>query len=103
MTDTTPQHRPPYALDFVYYTCAIVFSVYMFYYYWTSAGGPMVLAMTMVPIVFVLFTLQALRQNELYPKLPMAANYVIAVVYCAVFAVLRLVHEYELHVARRRT
>ena len=44
----------------------------MFYYYWTSEGGPMVLAMTMVPITFVLFTLQALRQNDFYPKLPSA-------------------------------
>jgi TRAP transporter 4TM/12TM fusion protein len=82
MTDTTPQYRPPYALDFIYYSCAIVFSVYMFYYYWTSAGGPMVLAMTMVPITFVLFTMQALRRNEFYPALPTAADYVIAATYC---------------------
>jgi TRAP transporter 4TM/12TM fusion protein len=82
MTDTPPQHRPPLALDIIYYGSAIAFTVYMFYYYWTSAGGPTVLAMTMVPVTFVLFTLQALRQNSLYPKLPMAVNYFIAAVYC---------------------
>jgi TRAP transporter 4TM/12TM fusion protein len=82
MTDTTPQHRPPLVLDVIYYVSAIAFSVYMFYYYWTSAGGPMVLAVTMVPLIFVLFTMQALRQDEFYPKLPVIANYVIAAAYC---------------------
>jgi TRAP transporter 4TM/12TM fusion protein len=83
MTDTTPRHQPPLALDITYYASAIAFSVYMIYYYWTSAGGPMVLAVTMVPLVFVLFTMQALRQDEFYPKLPVIANYVIAAAYCA--------------------
>ncbi len=91
MTDTKPQHRPPVALDAIYYFSAVVFSLYLFYYYWTSAGGPMVLAMTLVPIIFVLFTMQALRQNEFYPKLPMSVNYAIAIafvlfsLYCAYY------------------
>jgi TRAP transporter 4TM/12TM fusion protein len=83
MADTTPRHRPPLALAIIYYASAIAFSVYMVYYYWTSAGGPMVLAVTMVPLIFVLFTMQALRQDEFYPKLPVIANYVIAAAYCA--------------------
>jgi TRAP transporter 4TM/12TM fusion protein len=82
MTDTKPQYRPPLALDVIYYTTAIVFSIYLFYYYWTSAGGPMVLALTLIPIIFVLFTMQALRQNQFYPKLPLSVNYVIAIAYC---------------------
>ncbi len=82
MTDTTPRYRPPLALDVVYYASAIAFTVYMFYYYWTSAGGPMVLAVTMVPLIFVLFTMQAVRQDDFYPKLPVTANYAIALVYC---------------------
>jgi TRAP transporter 4TM/12TM fusion protein len=82
MTDTKPQYRSPLALDVIYYTSAIVFSVYLFYYYWTSAGGPMVLALTLIPIIFVLFTMQALRQNEFYPKLPISLNYVIAAAFC---------------------
>jgi TRAP transporter 4TM/12TM fusion protein len=80
MTDTKPQDRP--ALDVIYYTSAIVFSLYLFYYYWTSAGGPMVLAMTLIPIIYVLFTLQAVRHNDFYPKLPLSLNYVIALAYC---------------------
>ena len=39
--------------------------------------------MTLIPIVFVLFTLQALRDNDLYPTLPPVANYLIAFAYCA--------------------
>jgi TRAP transporter 4TM/12TM fusion protein len=82
MTNTKPQYRPPLALDVFYYVSAVSFSIYLFYYYWTSAGGPMVLAMTLIPIIYVLFTLQALRQNDLYPKLPISVNYAIALVYC---------------------
>jgi TRAP transporter 4TM/12TM fusion protein len=81
MTDT-PSHRSPLALDVVYFASTITFSLYMFYYYWTSAGGPVLLAMTMVPVTFVLFTMQQLRANEFYPKLPIQLNYVIALAYC---------------------
>ena len=82
MTDITSSKRPLLALNAIYYTASIAFAFYMFYYYWTGNGGPTLLAMTMVPVTFVLFTLQLLRENELYPKLPMAANYVVAAAYC---------------------
>ncbi len=77
-----PAHRSPFALDAIYYVSAVSYTVYMFYYYWTSAGGPVVLAMTMVPLTFGLFTLRALRDNEFYPKLPRNLNYVIALAFC---------------------
>jgi len=77
-----PAKQHPLAVDAIYYVCAVAYTVYMFYYYWTSAGGPVVLAMTMVPLTFGLFTLRALRDNEFYPKLPMSANYLIAIAYC---------------------
>jgi TRAP transporter 4TM/12TM fusion protein len=37
-----------------------------------------------VPVTFVLFTLDGLRKNELYPRLPAAANFAIGGVYIAV-------------------
>ena len=83
MTEITPQHRPPLLVDIVYYASSVAFFLYMIDYYWTGVGGPTLLAMTMVPVTYVLFTLQALRQNELYPQLPPAANYVIATIFCA--------------------
>jgi TRAP transporter 4TM/12TM fusion protein len=83
MSDTTVKARRPVVLDCVYYMASIGFMLYMFYYYWTGIDGPVVLAMSMIPVTFVLFTLQALRQNDLYPRLPAGANYVIGAAYCA--------------------
>ena len=83
MTTATPQYRPPIALNVIYYTSSVAFFLFMFYYYWTGIGGPTMLAMGMIPVAFVLFTLHALRTNEFYPKLPIAANYVIAAAYCS--------------------
>jgi TRAP transporter 4TM/12TM fusion protein len=81
MADTSyPRSR--FILDCIYYAVAIFFFLYLFVYYWTSEGGPTLLAMTLVPVTFVLFTLGALRANDLYPGLPQAANYVIAAIYC---------------------
>jgi TRAP transporter 4TM/12TM fusion protein len=82
MTETTRRAKPSIILDCIYYTAAILFALVMFYYYWTGVGGETLLAMTVVPVTYVLFTLQSLRNSELYPKLPPAANYAIAAVYC---------------------
>ncbi len=80
MTDT-PVPRSRIVLDWIYYAAAIFFFLYLFGYFWTSEGGPTLLAMTLVPVTFVLFVLNALRENDLYPGLPPAANYVIAAIY----------------------
>src|SRR4051812_13568038 len=67
--------------DFLYYAAAIFFFIWLFVYLWTSEGGPTLLAMTLVPVTYVLFVLSSLRDNDLYPGLPPAANYAIAAVY----------------------
>ncbi|MGH6683557.1 MAG: TRAP transporter large permease subunit, partial [Pseudolabrys sp.] len=82
MNEPTAQPRPPLALDAVYYCTAIGFALYMLYYYWTGAGGETLLAMACIPVTYILFTLQSLRENDFYPTLPIAANYAIAVIYC---------------------
>src|SRR5512144_788664 len=76
-----PASRARIVLDTLYYVTAIGFFLALFAYFWTSEGGPTLLAMRMVPITFVLFVLSALRENDLYPALPTAANAVIAAVY----------------------
>src|SRR5229473_1648453 len=81
MTATT-QNRPAF-LDAIYYSGSIGLFLTIFVYYWTDMGGPTLLAMTLIPIIFAMFTLQALRDNDLYPKLPLVANYVIAFFFCA--------------------
>lgn len=62
---------------------AVSFFLYLLRYYLTGAGGPTLLAVTLVPVTFMLFTLDALRSGQLYPKLEPAANWVIGGVYLA--------------------
>jgi len=71
-------------VDWLYYLTAVFFFVYLFVYYWTSEGGPTLLAITLVPVTFILYTLEALRQDDLYPRLPAIANCAIAAVYIAI-------------------
>jgi TRAP transporter 4TM/12TM fusion protein len=85
MTDAAaPAFRPHRAVVRVYFLTAILFFVYLFYYYWTSEGGPVLLAFALVPVTFILFTLEALRNNDFYPRLPAVANYIVATVYIAI-------------------
>src|SRR3989304_3667289 len=79
-----PSSRPRVAVEWLYFLTAVFFFLYLFAYYWTSEGGPTLLAITLVPVPFVLFPLDELRKNEFYPRLPTIANYAIAAVYIAV-------------------
>ena len=81
MTSTTMPGRRPRVVEWLYYTTAVFFFVYLFGYYWTSEGGPVLLAVTLVPVTYILFVLEALRNNELYPKLSPAARYALAGIY----------------------
>lgn len=71
-------------IDALYFLTAVFFFVYLFVYYLSSAGGPTLLAITLVPVTFILYALEALRQSDFYPRLPLPANYVIAAVYIAI-------------------
>ena len=83
-SEDTPRARPPRVIEILYLFVALYFVVELFRYYLTGSGGPTLLAVTLVPITFVLFTLDALRKDELYPRLGPAANYAIAAAYAAV-------------------
>lgn len=67
----------------LFYLFAFVFFVYLLRYYLTGAGGPTLLAVTLVPVTFILFTLDALRTGGLYLKLGRGANVTLAAVYIA--------------------
>jgi TRAP transporter 4TM/12TM fusion protein len=79
----TPGKRPRLVVECAYYVIAISFFLYLFQYFWTSEGGPTLLAMTLVPVAFALFVLNCLREDDLYPRLPYAANLIIATAYIA--------------------
>jgi TRAP transporter 4TM/12TM fusion protein len=81
MTDTISKR--PLILDVLHHAMAIGLFLAIFWYYWTGIGGPTLLAMTLIPVIFALFTLQSLRDSNFYPALPRAANYLIAFAYCA--------------------
>ncbi len=83
MTDAaSPPYRPPLLLNLVFYAGSIGFTAYMLFYYWTGLGGPTQLAMTAIPITYALFTLNGLRQNAFYPRLPLPLRYLLAAAYC---------------------
>lgn len=67
----------------LYFLTAVFFTLVLFSYYWTGEGGPALLAFGLVPVTFILFTLEAVRKNELYPGLPAPARCVIAALYIA--------------------
>ena len=71
-------------VEVLYLATAVAFFAYLLYYYLTTTGGPTLLAFTLVPITYVLFTLDALRKNEFYPSLGDIPNYIIATIYCAI-------------------
>jgi len=75
--------RPRALADALYLAVALFFFGYLSYYYYTGAGGPSLLAVTLVPITFVLFVLDRLRRGEFYPRLPPALGYAVAAVYVA--------------------
>jgi TRAP transporter 4TM/12TM fusion protein len=83
-SEDTRRSRPRVVVDVMYLLVALCFVVELFRYYLTGSGGPTLLAVTLVPITFVLFTLDALRKDELYPRLAPAANYAIAFAYAAI-------------------
>lgn len=72
------------ALDAVHLAVAAVFAAYLFDYYLSGEGGPTVLAVTLVPVCYILFVLEALRKDDFYPRLPAAANLALGAVYIAV-------------------
>ncbi|HYC49083.1 MAG TPA: TRAP transporter fused permease subunit [Burkholderiales bacterium] len=78
-SNATP--APLRVVDRLYYAVALFFFVYLLGYYWSSAGGPVKLAVTLVPVTFILFVLETLRTNEFYPRLPAAPRYAIAAAY----------------------
>jgi TRAP transporter 4TM/12TM fusion protein len=73
-------------VDALYYLGAVGFFLYLVNYYVSGMGGPTVLAVTLVPLTFVLFVLEALRGDDLYPGLDWRANYLIAGVYIVLAA-----------------
>jgi TRAP transporter 4TM/12TM fusion protein len=87
----------------LFFLFAFGFFIYLFRYYLTGAGGPTLLAVTLVPATFILFTLDALRTGGLYPTLGRVANYILAALYiliCSLVAIYFNVEFLEIRTVR---
>lgn len=80
--DTAARPWPVTAIEIAYYAAATIFFGILFVYYLTGLGGPSQLAAALVPLTFVIFALNALRENDFYPLLSRPLNYLIGVIYC---------------------
>jgi TRAP transporter 4TM/12TM fusion protein len=92
-----PSPRARAVANGLFYLVAVFFFFYLFVYYWTSEGGPVLLAFGLVPVTFVLYSLDALRKNEFYPRLPSPVNYAIATIYIviSIAVAVYMIVEYE--------
>ena len=52
-----------------FYAVALFFVIYLLRYYATGAGGPTMLAVAMVPVAYIVATLDDIRRGVLYPRL----------------------------------
>jgi TRAP transporter 4TM/12TM fusion protein len=74
----------------LFFLFAFVFFVYLLRYYLTGEGGPTLLAVSLVPATFILFTLDAVTTGGLYPGLGRVADCIIAAFYiliCSLVAI----------------
>jgi len=62
----------------LYFLLAAAFFFYLLRYYTTTAGGEVLLAFVLVPVTYVIHTLDSLRKGDFYPRLPLNLNYLIA-------------------------
>jgi TRAP transporter 4TM/12TM fusion protein len=75
-SNSSPRAEKVGSVLFVIVAC--LFFLYLFRYYMTGIGGPTLIAVTLVPVTFILFCLGELRSNSLYPRLGPAANCIIS-------------------------
>jgi TRAP transporter 4TM/12TM fusion protein len=68
-------------LNIIFLIFTISFTLYLLIYYYLGIGGATLLAVTAVPLAFIIYVLNSLRSGKLYPKLNVKANYTIATLY----------------------
>ena len=78
---STPGPRAYAVINTLYYLLSAAFFFYLFNYYITTAGGEVLLAFVLVPVTYVIHTLDSLRKGDFYPRLLPSLNYLIAAAY----------------------
>lgn len=73
-----------FSLKNLSFALSVVMLAWLIWYFYTGFGGPRELATRLLPIAILLQILFLRQQNELYPRLPAAANNAIVVLYAAI-------------------
>ena len=81
-----PTTLPLRIANWIFFAAALFFFLYLSRYYVTGAGGPTLLAVTMVPVAIALVYLNDARKGELYPLLGPWLGLLIAVIYVGICA-----------------
>jgi TRAP transporter 4TM/12TM fusion protein len=68
-------------INIIFYGSALFFFIYIFRYYLTGVGGPTLLAVGMIPIAYIVMTLNSMRKNEFYPGLDKRIRYLLGAIY----------------------
>lgn len=73
-----------FSLNSVILFFSFVLSIWLLYYFYTGAGGPMELASRLISVAVILQILFMYRENYFYPFLPARVNDLIILIYIAV-------------------
>jgi TRAP transporter 4TM/12TM fusion protein len=68
-------------IRFLFYGFALFFFLHIFRYYLTGAGGPTLLAVSMIPVAYIITTLNSMLKGEFYPNLHKNIQYVLGTIY----------------------
>lgn len=95
--DTPLKQRLGLVADILFYAAATGFFAYLLRYYMTGAGGPSLLAVTMVPMTLCIVVLNDLRNGRFYETLGAIIPWFIAAAYVAfsLYAASYLVREFD--------
>lgn len=95
--DTPRERRLKQVANVLFYILSAGFFAYLFRYYMTGVGGPSLLAVSGVPVAFMIVILNDLRHGDLYPRLGPIVPWFIAAAYIgfSAYAIYYLVSELE--------
>ncbi|MEM1545399.1 MAG: TRAP transporter fused permease subunit [Candidatus Methanomethylicia archaeon] len=65
-------------ISIFFFAACLTYLMFSVHYFATGFGGEELLAITLVPIAFIIYVLDRLKRNALYPRLGFKANLVIA-------------------------
>ena len=66
------------AISIFFFTACFIYLLFSVHYFATGFGGEELLAVTLVPVAYIIYVLDRLKRNALYPRLGFKANIALA-------------------------